>query len=197
MRISLIIGIGYGLFHFYEVYFVQAMNQALTPEKDEEKPMVRVSRVRLISYTDEGDKEAEIFGREADVDPKTQEVSIRPVTLVIYEKGERKATILAQEGRRLQDRRQEFFELEGKVEGTASDGRKLFTTRLLYYPRQGLLKSPVRFKTISDPHILEGDELDYYIKEERAEMRGDVIMRFHETKEALEAERAMGQEAWR
>jgi len=190
-KLILVLGFGFGLWYVYDRFFVQAYSRGELDVLLGEEPAIEVNTVLLESFDESGRKKLEIYGRKATVAEKDKTIHLKPMTIILYEEGLAGTLMLAKQGMR-KEGRPEYYELEGMVEVTSRDGRKLFTQKLIYYPRLDKIVSPKEFKLIDGAHIVEGDYLEYFMNLEKGEIRGNVRMRFYEQAEVVDSEKEFG-----
>ncbi len=191
-----ILGTFYLLFWVYDRYFLQVWHQS-KKSGDTEIPSARADKVLIRAFNKKGWVQVKLFGTTATVDAKLENTGIKPVHMILYDhevQGQRKATILAQEGK-YHKASPAYFELFGKVEGNILRGsspgiQKVFTHKLLFYPELNKFVSPGKFKIVDSANqsIISGDSLEYNIKEERGEVRGSFLLRHNEDPTSIQRE---------
>ena len=186
----------FGLHKLYDRYFVRGfeISGGFTGSDD---PSIKVEKVQIQSFNDKGMVRFRLFGSEARFLEKEGKVEVRPVNLLIYDdeiEYMQEIAILAREGYHY-EAKPPFFELIGDVEcniAVATDVnnrldsiqyiRKVFTSKLLYYPDLQKFVSPGKFKVIDTKNnsVITGDSFIYYGQRNSIEVQGNVESVFQE-----------------
>lgn len=199
------IAFGYSLFWIYDTYYLRVSEQIDAPLTNADLPNVTVSQIQLQSLNLDGSIKFRLFGKVAELNEKTRITKTVPINLIIYDDKEinkQQITILAREGYHHRTV-PEYFELIGDVECNIagekdlekkSNGfnylKKIFTEKLLYYPKLDKFISPGKVKIIDTNKnmVATGDSFTYYQKEEKGEIEGSVVIRLHEDPKVVLAE---------
>lgn len=201
LRFLLLLAFGYCLYWLYDYYFVrEGLFKNLGASF--KMPEMRVVGLHLEAYKSNGVKEFELFGPEAILYDQEKRINVLSPTLRIFADGDEMAelVLLAKEANRCETE-PEYLEMKGQVEGTRVTElssltnirlEKLFTERLIFYPKAEKIVSPANFKYITDQHIIEGHSFWYRLKDSTGEVSGNFSGRFYEDLAVIEAEKESG-----
>jgi LPS export ABC transporter protein LptC len=200
IRFILLLAFGYLFYWTYERFFV-AEGLFRNLGAGFKIPEMRILGVHLEAYKPDGVKEFELFGPEAVLYDKEKRINVINPTLRIFSGDDiAEIVLLAKEANRYETET-EYLEMKGRVEGTrvteipgSMDVKleKLFTERLIFYPKAERIVSPADFKYITDKHIIEGHTFWYRLNDGTGEVSGNFSGRLYEDEAVIAAEMEMG-----
>ncbi len=105
-------------------------------------------------------------------DTESGNLSLEDVFVSFKDKEGKHYTLISETGK--QDAATGVVTFEGTVVLTSDEGQKVFTDRLIYRRKEGVVRSPGKVKIVEKGSVTTGDELFMDLKKDMTKIRGNV-----------------------